>query len=134
MSDIGLGLPWLVPDGKSQVTCDIGCRVGDEHWTAPDENLAAKCNDALDRISPGLSRRYLGCRVVRTPLAYPVFLQEYEADRLRFAKGNDIAGLYSVGRNGEFAHILMEDVFWRTRRKLLPLLASARAPLDHHRG
>jgi len=26
-----------------------------------------------------------------------------------------VAGLYSIGRNGEFAHILMEDVYWRTR-------------------
>ena len=24
----------------------------------------------------------------------------------------------SVGRNGEFAHILMEDVYWRTRWKV----------------
>jgi protoporphyrinogen oxidase len=33
LSDIGMGLPWLVPEGKSQVTCDIGCKIGDDHWT-----------------------------------------------------------------------------------------------------
>ena len=122
LSDIGLGLPWLVPTGKTQVTCDIGCRVGDETWTATEESLGEKCLQALEKIVPGLAKRFLGCRVVRTPLAYPVFLKEYEADRKRFKTETGIADLYSVGRNGEFAHILMEDVFWRTRRKLLPLI------------
>ncbi len=132
LSDISLGLPWLVPTGKSQVTCDIGCRAGDETWTATYESLGAICLKALERIVPGLSKRFLGCRVVRTPLAYPVFLAEYEADRRRFELGTGVDGLYSVGRNGEFAHILMEDVFWRTRRKLVGLLdpqATAREPL-----
>jgi protoporphyrinogen oxidase len=121
LSDIGLGLPWLVPAGKAQVTCDIGCRVGDDTWEGSDESLGALCLAALDRMVPGLANRFLGCRVVRTPLAYPVFLAEYEADRRRFEEGTGVAGLYSVGRNGEFAHILMEDVFWRTRRKLVGL-------------
>ena len=74
------------------------------------------------------AKRFLGCRVVRTPLAYPVFLTEYEADRRRFEQGTGVQGLYSVGRNGEFAHILMEDVFWRTRRKLVGLVDENMAP------
>jgi len=122
LSDIGMGLPWLVPAGKSQVTCDIGCRVGDDTWVASDAELGAQCVAGLDRIVPGLAKRSLGCRVVRTPLAYPVFLAEYEADRQRFAEGTGVEGLFSVGRNGEFAHILMEDVYWRTRRKLVGLI------------
>jgi len=67
-SDIGMG---LVPAGKSQVTCDIGCKVGDKYWTMSDEDLAT---------------------------------------------------LLSEGRNGEFAHVLMEDVFWRTRWKVSDFL------------
>ena len=51
-----------------------------------------------------------------------MYLKEYEDDRRRFEQSTGIAGLYSVGRNGEFAHILMEDVYWRTRWKLLDLL------------
>ena len=126
LSDIGLGLPWLVPADKAQVTCDIGCRVGDETWTATDAGLGAKCVAGLERICPGLAKRYLGCRVVRTALAYPVFLTEYEAERRQFAHGTGVENLYSVGRNGEFAHILMEDVFWRTRRKLTELINPGR--------
>lgn len=122
LSDIGLGLPWLVPAGKTQVTCDIGCQVGDDVWTATEDSLGTQCLAALDRMVPGLAKRFLGCRVVRTPLAYPVFLAEYELDRRKLEAGTGVEGLYSVGRNGEFSHILMEDVYWRTRRKLMPLV------------
>ena len=64
------------------------------------------------------SRRFLGARVLRTPIAYPVFLREYEADRQRFQRDTGVQGLVSVGRNGEFAHMLMEDVYWRTLRRI----------------
>lgn len=129
LSDIGMGLPWLVPAGKSLVTCDIGCQVGDATWAAPDADLGQLCVAALDEIVPGTAARYLGCRVMRTPIAYPVYRLEYEDDRKRFEQGTGIEGLVSVGRNGEFAHILMEDVYWRTRRKVMALIGSA-APGD----
>ena len=118
LSDIGMGLPWLVPDGKSQVTCDIGCQIGDENWSASDEHLTELCTAGLDEIVPGIRARILGSRVVRVPLAYPIFHLDYEQARQRFEKGTGIRGLLSVGRNGEFAHILMEDVYWRTRWKV----------------
>jgi protoporphyrinogen oxidase len=66
----------------------------------------------------------MGCRVLRTPIAYPVFLNEYEADRQRFEDSMQVEGLYSVGRNGEFAHIFMEDVYWRTLKKTRQLSAT----------
>jgi oxygen-dependent protoporphyrinogen oxidase len=124
LSDIGLGLPWLVPAGKSQLTADIGCEVGDATWTMADENLGRLCMTALERILPGISHRYLGCRVMRTPLAYPIYHRDYEAERLRFEQSTGIAGLLSVGRNGEFAHLLMEDVYWMTKRKVSALIAA----------
>ncbi len=122
ISDIGMGLPWLVPDGKSQITCDIGCNIGDEHWLMSDEQLIELCKFSMNQIVDGISKRCLGGRVVRVPLAYPVFRYEYEEDRNRFTAGTGINGLVSIGRNGEFAHILMEDVFWRTRWKVSKLI------------
>ena len=41
-----------------------------------------------------------------------------ELKRKAWEKSTGVQGLLSVGRNGEFAHILMEDVFWRTRWKV----------------
>jgi oxygen-dependent protoporphyrinogen oxidase len=56
--------------------------------------------------------------VLRTPIAHPVFLREYEQERLALEQQLPISGLFSIGRNGEFAHILMEDVYWRTLGKM----------------
>lgn len=122
LSDIGAGLPWLVPDGYSQVTADIGCAVGDATWAMPEEELGRLCITHLERLVPGISARYLGCRVMRTALAYPVYKNEYEAERIAWERSTGVQGLVSVGRNGEFAHNLMEDVYWRTRRKMLALM------------
>ncbi len=122
VSDIGMGLPWLVPEGKSQITCDIGCKIGDDNWKAADEELTERCLRGLSDVIPSIRERFLGSRVVRVPLAYPIYDIEYEPRRKQFEKGTGVKGLISVGRNGEFAHILMEDVFWRTRWAVSKLL------------
>jgi protoporphyrinogen oxidase len=70
---------------------------------------------------------------MRTPLAYPIYHRDYEQDRLRLESGTDIKGLISIGRNGEFGHLLMEDVYWRTKRRVTTLMSelteSPRQPL-----
>lgn len=118
LTETPLAMPWLAPEGKTLITADIGCEVGDETWNQPDERLGELCLAHLAALIPDVKSRYLGCRVLRTPLAYPVFLKEYEADRRRFEQGTGIEKLYSIGRNGEFTHIFMEDVYWRTLRKM----------------
>jgi len=86
-----------------------------------DETLGELCVENLKPIIPDARSRYEGCRVLKTPIAYPVFLREYEAERQQFAAGTGIENLLSVGRNGEFAHIFMEDVHYRTEKKLREL-------------
>jgi oxygen-dependent protoporphyrinogen oxidase len=107
-------MPWLAPDGKTMVLCDIGAEIGDAHWTMDDDALGELCVDRLAPIIPDVRDRYLGCRVVRTPIAYPVYLAEYESDRVALADSTGVDGLLSVGRHGEFSHNLMEDVYWTT--------------------
>ncbi len=120
-------MPWLAPEGRTLVTADIGAEIGDEHWSMDDDALGERCVDALAEIVPGGRRAYLGCRVVRSRLAYPVFHLDEEPARLRLAHGTGVERLLSVGRNGEFAHILMEDVYWRTLRRVRRLAAELRA-------
>ncbi len=120
-------MPWLAPEGKTLVTADLGCEVGGDLWRMADEDLGALCLSHLERLLPQTRGKYLGCRVLRTPVAYPVFLKEYEADRRRFERSTGVDGLYSIGRNGEFAHILMEDVYWRTLRKMRDVVESVTA-------
>jgi protoporphyrinogen oxidase len=114
VTDTTRSMPWLAPPGKSLVTVDLGCEVGDPIWSMPEDRLADLCLEHLETIIPGVRQRLLGSSVLRTPIAYPVFLRQYEEDRVRFRVSTGVDGLYSIGRNGEFAHILMEDVYWRT--------------------
>jgi protoporphyrinogen oxidase len=114
LTETPLSMPWLAPEGKTIITCDIGCEKDGALWRMSDEELGRLCVDQLGRIVPGARDRYLGCRVLRTPIAYPVFLRDYEEERQRLRRSTGVAGLYSIGRNGEFAHLLMEDVYWRT--------------------
>jgi protoporphyrinogen oxidase len=114
-------MPWHAPEGKTLVMADIGAEVGDEHWTMDDDDLGRLCLEHLSPIIPDARRRYQGCRVVRTPIAYPVFKVDYEQDRRQLETTTGVDRLLSIGRNGEFAHILMEDVYWRTTRKVAAL-------------
>ncbi|AYD01836.1 FAD-dependent oxidoreductase [Neorhizobium sp. NCHU2750] len=114
-----ISMPWLAPSGKTLITFDIGCQIGDRYWEMSDQELAAACLDGIAEIYPNLRQRCLGLGgVVRTPIAYPVYLNRYEQARADFARSTGIDGLYSIGRNGEFAHILMEDIYWRTLRQM----------------
>ena len=57
-----------------------------------------------------------------------MFHVDYEADRQSLVDhGTGVDRLVSIGRNGEFAHILMEDVYWRTMRKVRRLAAELKA-------
>lgn len=119
LTEAPLSMPWLAPEGKTMITVDIGTEVGSELWTLDDEAVGERCLAELERLVPDVRRRYLGCRVVKTPIAYPVLALDHEATRADFAAhGTGVEGLFSIGRNGEFAHILMEDIYWRTRRAM----------------
>ncbi|GGE21992.1 hypothetical protein GCM10011390_46690 [Aureimonas endophytica] len=128
ITEAAISMPWLAPAGKTLLTYDLGCEVGDETWTLPEAELAELCLEGSCRIfGNDLRRRYLGSGgVLRTPVAYPVYLSRYEHVRKRFAASTGVQGLYSIGRHGEFAHILMEDIYWRTLRRMGDVAAYVR--------
>lgn len=113
-----ISLPWTASEGCTYLTVDIGCHVGDHLWNSPDHVLADRCLTQLEVLIPDIRQRYLEAKVLRTKNAYPVHMTRYERERKAFANDTGIKGLYSVGRNGEFAHILMEDVYHRTVRRV----------------
>jgi protoporphyrinogen oxidase len=115
-------MPWLAPEGKTIITADIGCQKGDEIWNMDEKKLAELCLDKIVPIIPDAKQRFLGSNVLRTPIAYPVFLKEYEQERQNFEQSTNIENLLSIGRNGEFSHIFMEDVYWRTQKKVSGLI------------
>jgi hypothetical protein len=97
------------------VTADVGTEKDGAYWMMDDDALGELCVDAMGDVIPDARARYEGCQVVRTAIAYPVFLNSYEPARKALETSTGVENLLSVGRNGEFAHILMEDVYWRTR-------------------
>lgn len=123
LTEVPQSVPWLAPEGMTMVTADIGCETDSEYYTMDDEALGALCADHLEQMFPSARGRYEGCRVVRTPIGYPVYLREYEEERHALSRGLPVQGLYSVGRNGEFAHVLMEDIYWRTFARMRELRA-----------
>lgn len=130
LTEVPLGMPWLAPAGRTLITADIGCSVGDTTWTMADDGLGELCLEHIERVIPNVRDRYDGCRVMRVPLAYPVYRLEYEAERQMLEKGTGIDGLFSIGRNGEFGHYLMEDVYWRTRRRIRELIEPTAYPAN----
>jgi protoporphyrinogen oxidase len=117
-------MPWLAPEGKTMLTVDIGCEVNEPIWTMDEGALGELCLEHLRGLIPDVRQRYLGCRVLRTPIAYPVYLKDYEADRLALERSTGVTGLHSIGRNGQFSHLLMEDLYWRTLRVVRGLVPS----------
>jgi oxygen-dependent protoporphyrinogen oxidase len=121
LTEATLSMPWLAPEGKTMITVDIGCEKDDEIWSMDEKKLAELCLKNLESIIPGARKKYLGSNVLRTPIAYPVFLNEYEKQRQNFEQTTNIENLLSIGRNGEFSHMFMEDVYWRTLKKVQEL-------------
>jgi protoporphyrinogen/coproporphyrinogen III oxidase len=122
LTETPISMPWLAPEGKTLITADIGCEKGDRIWTMDEETIGELCIQELQELIPDVRRRYLGCQVMRTPVAYPVYLNEYEDVRLAMERSTGVEGLYTIGRNGEFTHALMEDVYWHTQDKMRDML------------
>ncbi len=124
LTEATLSMPWLAPAGKTMITVDIGCEKGDEYWEMPDDDLIELSLKNLARVIPDVRDKFLGAKILKTPIAYPVYLNEYEEARKAFEISTNIDNLLSIGRNGEFSHIFMEDVYWRTRKKISQYLDS----------
>ncbi len=125
LTEVTRSMPWLAPEGKSIITADIGCEKNDEYWNMDNEELITLCVEKITAIIPNAANKFLGANVLRTPYAYPIFLNEYEKERREFENSTKIDNLLSIGRNGEFAHRFMEDVYWRTREKIGNLIKQA---------
>ncbi len=121
LTEVPQSVPWLAPPGMTLINVDIGCETDSDYYRMGDDAIGELCVDHLEAMFPGARKRFDGCRVARTPVGYPVYLRDYENERSALERGLPVEGLYSVGRNGEFAHILMEDIYWRTLARMRQL-------------
>lgn len=125
LTEVTYSMPWLAPEGKSIITVDFGCEKGDDIWNMNEKELEELALPQLEEVIPDIRQRLLGSSLIRTTISYPVFHKDYEDVRREFAKSTKVENLISIGRNGEFSHMFMEDVYWRTRKKVEELVTTA---------
>jgi protoporphyrinogen oxidase len=121
LTEATISMPWLAPEGKTIITVDIGCEKGDAIWDMDEDKLTQLCLDSMVAFIPDAKKRFIGSSILKTPIAYPIYLNEYEDERKKFERSTGIENLLSIGRNGEFSHMFMEDVYWRTQKKVKQL-------------
>lgn len=118
LTEVTYSMPWLAPKGKSIITVDFGCEKGDDIWNMEQKDLEELALKHLTPVIPDVRERLLGSSLIRTTISYPVFHLDYEDIRREFNESTKVDNLISIGRNGEFSHMFMEDVYWRTRKKV----------------
>lgn len=102
--------PNAAPADKTMVCAEITCRVGDEHWRAPDEDLIATSEADLRSIGLLGDSRVLGAHVERIPYAYPVYDLDYKRHLtpvLDFV--HSLENLRTGGRQGLFRYNNMDQ-------------------------
>lgn len=92
----------MVPDPeKSSLGLEYFCRVGDELWNSPDEELVELGKREVERIGLASSCEIRDGCVYRVPKAYPVYDADYPENLAvvrRFVDG--LENLQTIGRNG----------------------------------
>ncbi len=97
------------PAGRTAVTFEITCQVGDKVWNSKDEDLAQTALD--DAVKTGLMERgdYIGAKVKRMEHGYPIYDLGY---REKLKKVTDylstLENLKFFGRNGLFRYNNMD--------------------------
>ena len=95
--------PWMVPDpDKACVGLEYFCFEGDELWTMEDEDLVALATAELEQLGLARPEQVRRGYVVRVPLAYPMYDEDYAERVATIRAWLDPLGtnFQQVGRNG----------------------------------
>jgi protoporphyrinogen oxidase len=121
--------PGFSPPGKTALSCEITCFAGDSTWNAPDADLAARCARAFESLGVLRPGEVRGHRVARLGNAYPIFevgVEEALGEALRFVESHE--NLHTIGRQGRFEYINMDECVWHASRAAEAIAAAAAAP------
>src|SRR3954447_17937341 len=94
--------PWMVPDPDTAcVGLEYFAFKGDDLWTMDDDQLVALATQELEQLGLARPEQVRRGHVVRVPLAYPVYDEEYAA-RVDTIRGwlDPLKDFVQVGRNG----------------------------------
>jgi protoporphyrinogen oxidase len=102
--------PHCAPADKTMVCAEITCRIGDEHWRAPDDELIGIATADLERIGLIEAHQVLGAFVKKIPHAYPIYDLDYKqnlAPVLEFV--HTLKNVMTGGRQGLFRYNNMDQ-------------------------
>jgi protoporphyrinogen oxidase len=102
VQNFGSWSPYLVKDGRNVLGLEYTVLEGDESWNAPDEALVERGKQEMERIGLLSAGDVEAGYVVRTPKAYPVYDDAYQANvgALRSWLEEHAGNVHPVGRNG----------------------------------
>jgi protoporphyrinogen oxidase len=120
--------PGFSPPGRTALSCEITCFAGDATWNAPDAALADRCARAFEDLALLRPGEVIGHQVARLGNAYPIFevgVEEALAEVLSFVEGHE--NLHTIGRQGRFEYINMDECVWHATRAAAAIAARAGA-------
>ena len=101
---------WTATPGRTLVSCERGCYVGDALWKSPDEELFAGAREELARLPNVDVSKISGYHVVRMKDAYPVYDLDFDKHLRAVLDGlSTVENLYTFGRQGMFLQNDMHD-------------------------
>ncbi|WP_428964351.1 NAD(P)/FAD-dependent oxidoreductase [Micromonospora fluostatini] len=102
IQNFGSWSPFLVRDGYTCLGLEYFVNVGDDLWTADDDDLVALGTAELARLGLVAPDAVSDGYVVRMPKAYPVYDEGYEqaVDTIRRWLAEAVPNVHPVGRNG----------------------------------
>ena len=96
--------------GRSVVTIERGCYVGDEWWSRSDEGIFQVARDELARMPDVDTTKIVDYHVVRVKDAYPVYDLDFDRNLRAVLDGLSSAeNVFSFGRQGMFLQNDMHD-------------------------
>ncbi len=102
--------PFAAPPGKTSLMLEIPCHVGDAVWTAPEDEIYARCMRDLRSLGfRGLERATIDHFSSFVEEGYPIYHLDYQNDRNRLLSHvAETGNLVSCGRQGAFRYIFMD--------------------------
>ena len=102
--------PEMAPPGRTSLMLELPCDVGDELWSASEDEVAARCLDELAALGfRDVARDLAGYYSSFVEEGYPIYHLDYRKERARvLAWAGETANVVSVGRQGAFRYVFMD--------------------------
>ncbi len=111
----------LAPAGKTVLCVEMSCSINSDIWETPLSLIAEKIIKDISKIYNIKRNDIFDFFDLKLKYAYPLLLASQDAIRKELKGSKILKNLFTIGRNGKHAHLLMEDA-WNDGEKILSKL------------